>query len=226
MSSVVKSEDVAASGPGAPAGAPVHDLLGIRPIGIDDWSDVRYVHGRSFRSIVRPHVAPDLVDAFTAFLDEPCYADQLRSSNLIGAWLDGKLVGTAGWRRASDQGQVAQIDGLFVLPLFTFIGIGSALLTHAESRARAAGCTTFTTMATSASMSFFERFGYVTGGHGASLTDKRQDTPVFLMRKQDRAAALDKGTGAEAWQRPAAPNEEDGLVFDVTRRQRAVVNGD
>ena len=55
MSSHVMPDGVEPSG----RGVRPPDLLRIRPIGIDDWSDVRYVHANAFRTIVAPHVALD-----------------------------------------------------------------------------------------------------------------------------------------------------------------------
>ena len=79
------SSDMGLNGiePSAHVRAP--DLLRIRSIGIDDWSDVRYVHGNAFRTIVAPHIAPDAVDGFLATLGGPGYADRLAASDLTGA---------------------------------------------------------------------------------------------------------------------------------------------
>jgi GNAT superfamily N-acetyltransferase len=177
------------------------DLLRIRPIGLDDWSDVRYVHANAFRTIVAPHVAPETVDAFMTALGDPGYTDRLGASNLTGAWLDGELVGTAGWRRVDDCVPVARIEGLFVRPLFTFMGIGSALLDHAESRARDAGCAAFTATIPAISVPFLLRFGYDIAAHGADLPDAPFDEPMFLMRKRDGAGdrvPVDSGDTVDA----------------------------
>lgn len=163
------------------------DLLRIRPIGLDDWSDVRYVHANAFRTIVAPHVAPETADAFMATLGDPGYTDRLGASDLTGAWLDGQLVATVGWRRVDDCDPVARIEGLFVRPLFTFMGIGSALLDYAESRARDAGCVTFMATIPPVSVPFMLRFGYDIAAHGTDLPDAPFDESMFLMRKQDGA---------------------------------------
>ena len=185
MSSSVEPSDIEPS----VHGVRPPDLLRIRSIGIDDWSDVRYVHGNAFRTIIAPHVAPDAVDAFLAALGGPGYADRLAASDLTGAWLDGDLVGTTGWRRLDGSASVARIEGLYVRPLFTFMGIGSALLAHAECRARDAGCVAFTATVPAVSVPFLLRFGYDIAGHGAGLPDAPFDEPMFLMRKREGATA-------------------------------------
>lgn len=177
------------------------DLLRIRPIGLDDWSDVRYVHANAFRTIVAPRIAPETADAFMAALDDPGYTDRLGASDLTGAWLDGELVGTVGWRRVDDCAPVARIEGLFVRPLFTFMGIGSALLDHAESRAREAGCATFTATIPVIAVPFMLRFGYDIAAHGADLPDAPFDELMFLMRKRDGAGnrvRVDSGDTVDA----------------------------
>lgn len=197
MSRHVKPDSVEPSGHGVQP----PDLLRIRPIGIDDWSDVRYVHANAFRTIVAPHVSPDTVAAFMDALGGPGYADRLGACDLNGAWLDGELVGTAGWRRVDDSTDLARIEGLFVRPLFTFMGIGSALLALAESRARDAGCAAFTATVPPVSVPFLLRFGYDIAAHGVDLPGAPFDEPMFLMRKRVGAserAAMNPTDGGQA----------------------------
>jgi GNAT superfamily N-acetyltransferase len=148
---------------------------------------VRYVHANAFRTLVAPHVAPEAGDAFLAALGEADYIDRLRKSDLTGAWLDGELVATVGWRRTDDSAAVARIEGLFVRSLFTFMGIGSALLDYAESQARDAGCATFTATIPAVSAPFMLRLGYDIAAHGTDLPDAPFDEPMFLVRKRDDA---------------------------------------
>lgn len=218
MSSHVEAEGVEPSGHGV--GPP--DLLRIRPIGIDDWSDVRYVHGKAFRTIVAPHIEPRTVDTFLAALGAPDYTDRLAASDLTGAWLDGDLVGTAGWRRVDGSGPIARIEGLYVRPLFTFMGIGSALLALAESRARAAGCRAFTATVPAVSVPFLLRFGYDIVAHGAGLPDAPFDEPMFLLRKREGASerpAMDLGDTTDA-----DDNDIDAAA-DTISRPRALLFG-
>jgi GNAT superfamily N-acetyltransferase len=165
-----------------------YDLLHFRPIGIDDWSDVRYVHGSAYRTLVQPHGTLHGDASFEAFVNSPAYVDHLRSSNLIGAWLNGVLVGTAGWRPVDEHGRGAEIEALFVQPVFTFMGIGGALLAHVEDEARRAGCSAFTTLATAKSAVFFERFGYRKMGAADGGVFGARAMPLLLMSKDEFAA--------------------------------------
>jgi len=217
MSSHVKADGVEPSGRGVGP-----DLLRIRPIGIDDWSDVRYVHGKAFRSIVAPHVEPHTVDAFLAALGTPEYTDRLAASDLTGAWLDGNLVGTAGWRRVDGSASVARIEGLFVSPLFTFLGIGSALLAIAEGRARDAGCVAFTATVPAVSAPFLLRFGYDIVAHGDRLPGTPFDEPMFLMRKREGATERPPMEAGDDFD--AARHDADG-VANAPSRPRALLFG-
>lgn len=184
MSSRASADDVEPS----ELGTHVPELVKLRPIDIDHWSDVRYVHETSFRTIIGPRASQQSVDEFMRWLATPEYVDQLASSDLFGAWLDGQLAGTAGWRPMDNRGRVARIEGLFVQPLFAFMGLGSLLLAHAEARARHAGYATITALASSVSVPFFMRSGYDVYAQGPGVSDFAGDLPVFVMRKQDAAA--------------------------------------
>lgn len=167
------------------------DLLRIRRIGVDDWSDVRYVHAMSFRTFVAPRVSHQYTDAFTARLREPGYVDQFCDTALTGAWLDGELAGTAGWSPVEGRERAALIEGMFVNPLFAFMGIGSALLAHAENDARKAGCETFVAVVPSVSASFPMRFGYEVTAHLPPSPDVDGDhVRMLLLRKRDAGGDL------------------------------------
>lgn len=198
------------------------ELLRIGSIGIDDWSDVRYVHANAFRTIVAPHLTPETVAAFLASLDGPEYTDRLSASDLTGAWLDGDLVATAGWRRVDGSARVARIEGLFVRPLFTFMGIGSALLAHAESRARDAGCVVFTATVAPVSVPFLLRCGYDIAAHGADLPDAPFDEPMFLMRKREGATARPAMEPSDAVD---AEDDDADVVAGPATRPRVLLFG-
>ncbi len=193
MSSLARPDDAEQS----LQGAHVAGLAQLRPIGIDDWSDVRYVHGSAFRTLIGPHVALRHIDDFLSTLDEPAYADHFGPSRLTGAWLGRELAGTVGWRSSASQGRVARIEGLFVQPLFTYMGLGSLLLAHAEAEARDAGFSSLTVLATPVSVPFFLRFGYDIYVQGAGLAHGASDLPLFLMRKQEAATAPHAGASRE-----------------------------
>jgi GNAT superfamily N-acetyltransferase len=183
MSSRASADDVEPS----KLGTHVPELVHLGPISIDHWSDVRYVHETSFRTIIGPRASQQSVDEFMKWLATPEYVDQLASADLFGAWLDGQLAGTAGWRPMDNRGRVARIEGLFVQPLFAFMGLGSLLLAHAEARARLAGYATITAVASAVSVPFFMRSGYDVYAQGPGVSDFAGDLPVFVMRKQDLA---------------------------------------
>ncbi len=184
-----------------------HDLLHFRPVGIDDWSAVRYVHTNAYNILVRPHVANDAGASFADFVDSPAYVDHLRSSNLIGAWLNGVLVGTAGWRPVDEHSRGVEIEALFVQPIFAFMGIGGALLGHVENEARCAGFTAFTTLATPKSAPFFEQFGYRHMGAADGDAFGARVMPLLIMSKDEFMADVST-TSHSQWRVPALLNDD------------------
>ncbi|HWV80867.1 MAG TPA: GNAT family N-acetyltransferase [Hyphomicrobiaceae bacterium] len=203
------------------------ELVQLRLIDIDDWSDVRYVHGTSFRTIVAPRATPRYVEAFMSRLDTPAYVEELHGTDLTGAWLDGQLAGTAGWRPLDSRGRVARIEGLFVLPLFSFMGLGSLLLAHAEARARRAGYTSITALACAPSVPFFMRAGYDVYAQGHGVCELADDVTMFVMRKPETAAsiALTRDAGAPKVQLPDAATMEMALLStsEPAPRRRALL---
>jgi GNAT superfamily N-acetyltransferase len=181
MSTHVFSDGFDPSGPASRA----NELLRMRQIGLDDWSAVRYVHAMAFRTFVAPRVTHQFTDDFMARLNAPMYVDQLSRSGLSGAWIDGELAGTVGWRPLDGRERIAVIEGLFVSPLFAFMGIGSALLAYAENQARHAGYDAFIATVPLAAASFLMRFGYEISAQVPSLGSVPDDVPVFVMRKRD-----------------------------------------
>lgn len=198
-------------------GAHIPELVKLRPIGMDHWSDVRYVHGTSFRAIIAPRASQQSVDEFMKWLATPEYVDQLAGSDLFGAWLDGQLAGTAGWRPMDSRSRVARIEGLYVQPLFAFMGLGSLLLANAEARARRAGYATITALASSVSVPFFMRAGYDVYAQGPGVSDFAGDLPVFVMRKQDAASRANTQTSDTLQLVLAAIGEDE--VAPVTMRR-------
>ena len=216
MSSPASPDDLDPSVRGA---HPAELVVQLRPISLDDWSDVRYVHREAFRTVIAPRVSPRCVDEFMASLDTPAYVDRLMNSDLVGAWLDGQLAGTAGWLPTDPSGHVARIEGLFVQPLFTFMGLGSLLLVHAEARAHRAGYTAVTAPATSSSVPFFLRHGYDIYVQSVGISDLPSDVPVFLMRKHEPAAVLPFAHGSSVPVRLSLAAAEDGRNIGLAHRQ-------
>jgi GNAT superfamily N-acetyltransferase len=155
----------------------------LSPIGVDDWAQVRSLHIASFLSLVGTGLDLDLVEATRQAFMIPEYTEELMQESVWGAWLDGHLIGTCGWRPADDNGLQARVTALFVDPLFTRNGVGRSLLADAEARAGAAGFAVVTTRATAHSVGFFEACGYEVSSHGVHVICERRDLPVTFLRK-------------------------------------------
>ena len=170
-----------------PSASPA-DRMTIRRVGMDDWANVRYVHATAFRILAGKDCEPAEAEAFAAYVRSQDYADRLQSESLHAGWLDGELVGTAGWTPADDSGALARITSVFVRPLFTRLGIGRRLTLDAEARAHAAGFERFSARATLNSVGFFEKLGYDVTSHGIHIITTEQGMPITYMRKHEAAA--------------------------------------
>ena len=174
----------------------------VRPITIDELSSVRYIHAASFRMRAGQHYTPSEIEAFAEHVNGLAYTDALsevvRQQQLYGAWLEGELVGTAGWSAARDGEVAARLRFIYVRPLFTGLGLGGRLLLEAEDVARQAGFRTFNARATLNAAEFFERFGYQRLGSGTRPLSPTQTLPVVFTRKRDSDA-----TGRNEKARPA-----------------------
>lgn len=161
------------------------DIVELRRVGLDDLSDVRYVHASAFRRHAAAMLTEDEVEAFVAFIQSPGYVDHLQDEELICAVLDGQIVGTAGWCPADDNGTTARIRSVYVAPGFWRGGIARRLLEETEARARRAGFTDFALRCTANAIGFFEHMDYAITSHGVRILQNDRDVPVAFLRKRD-----------------------------------------
>lgn len=177
----------------------ISEAVELRPIGPDDLADVRHIHAAAFRLMGRPQFSDQQVAAFAAHVYSEGYtsalSDAIRSGSLVGAWLEGNLIGTAGWSPADGVGVVARIRWLFVRPLFTQIGVGTRLLAEVERRALQAGFATFAAEVPLNAVDFFTRFGYSVTSHGLRPLPSVEGMAVAFLRKSVRPDGDAGGTG-------------------------------
>lgn len=163
------------------------DGIDIKPIDVDHLSLVRYVHATALRLQGLEHFTEDEIELFCDAVYEPHYTRELLQQDLIGAWIGGELVGTAGWY-ASEDGCAARIVSVFVRPPFTRLGLGERLLREVEARARNAGFGVFSLRAGGNSVPFFQRLGYTITSLGLANVAIERGIPVTFMRKADPRA--------------------------------------
>lgn len=165
------------------------DLVVLRPLDIDDLSFARYVHASAMRALGARLHTPEEVEAFVQTVYSRDYGDKLLRHDVHAAWLDGEMVGTAGWCAATDVSRTARVTDVFVRPMFTGSGVGRLLVGAAERRALNAGLRDFSTRATAGSARFFEQLGYQVSSHGVQRLPSGVDLPVVFMRKRPATAA-------------------------------------
>ncbi len=165
------------------------DAIQLKKVCVDDYSAVRYVHAASLRlRRVSPFSAQEIA-AFGELVYSAQYLDTLQGEDLYLAWLDGEIVGTAGWCPSGNTGRTARICSAYVRPLFAGLGIGRFLVEAAEARALHAGFQDVSVRATTYALGFFDRLGYTVTSHGVRILPSHQDLPVVFMRKNLRATS-------------------------------------
>lgn len=155
----------------------------IRRIGIDDHSNVRYLHIKSMTAQSVDALSEAEIAAFGAFVNSPAYSDALIAEDVYGAFIDGQLIGTASWHVNGDDGRTARISSVFVDPMFARLGIGGRLLAEVEARAAQSGFSQFGISTTINAVPFFEKLGYREASRGVKTLGPETSLPVAFLRK-------------------------------------------
>jgi GNAT superfamily N-acetyltransferase len=162
--------------------AVLDDRLILRPISVDDYADIRHLHAAAMRAATVGVLSEFEVAAFVRLVHSPDYPAILMKEDVYGAWLDGELVGTAGWQASAGNGLTARVGSIFVRhPRF---GIGRRLVTEVEARAHHSGFNRLAAGVTANAVPFFERLGYTVASHGVKTYAAGCALPVTFLRKQ------------------------------------------
>ena len=155
----------------------------IRPLGIDDFPAVRYLHANVLRAQTAEALSEGEIAAFANLVHSPAYSDLLREENeIFSAWLGGELLGTAAWRISADDGTAARIG--FVFARHSGFGIGSRLVQEAEGRAMTWGFERLTSFTTLNAVTFFQKLGYTVVSHGVKVLSPDCALPVAFLTKR------------------------------------------
>jgi len=159
----------------------VSKFLKIVPLGIDDFSALRYLHA----TVLRTHTASVLsdaeIDAFIRLVRSHAYVDLLLKEEIYGSFLDGELVGSASWHSSGDNSTIARIGSLFAM--HPRMGIGRELLATIEARAASCGFHQFATGMTANAVPFFLRQGYRIASRGTRILTADCGLPVTFLKK-------------------------------------------
>jgi GNAT superfamily N-acetyltransferase len=164
------------------------DAVQVRPVTVDDLSNVRYVHASAFKALATAHYPEDEIAAFAAYVYTSAYDDLIYGENMLAGFLDAEMVATASWAPADDNGVSARVRSVYVRPMFTALGIGRRLVLETESWARRSGFRTFGARVTLNAVGFFETLGYEVTSHGVHLLPDNRGIPVSFMRRPEPAA--------------------------------------
>jgi GNAT superfamily N-acetyltransferase len=173
---------------------PPHELsaflaarLQTRPIGLDDFSDVRYLHATALNAHTATALSGSEIAAFVALVYSPQYSDILLQQEVYGAWLQDGLVGTAAWHIDPTDGRAARIGPVFVA--HPQLGIGRHLIATVEARAGQRGFREGLAWATANAVPFFARLGYQVASRGVKSLSPACQLPVTFMRKSGLTTA-------------------------------------
>jgi GNAT superfamily N-acetyltransferase len=156
-------------------------LLRVVPLGLDDFSGLRYLHATALRAHTGSVLSEVEIAAFIDLVRSSAYVDLLLKEEMYGAFLDGELVGSAGWHASADNGAVARIASLFAL--HPRRGIGRRLLATIEARAGACGFQQFATGVTANAVPFFQGQGYRIASRGTRMLTPQCGLPVTFLKK-------------------------------------------
>jgi GNAT superfamily N-acetyltransferase len=159
----------------------LEERLSLRPIRIDDFSNVRYLHATSLRAQTLEVLSEEEVAAFVRLVYSPTYTTLVLKEEVYGAWLDAELVGTVSWQAAGNSGSTASIGGIFVR--HPRLGIGRRLLAEAEARAHQCGFERISACATANAVPFFLQFGYERVSRGVRSLSLGCVLPVTFVKK-------------------------------------------
>lgn len=164
-----------------PGPTSLDERLTLRPIGVDDFSNVRYLHATSLRAQTLDVLSDEEVAAFVRLVYSPAYTTLLMKEEMFGGWLDGELIGTVSWHAAGNSGSTASVGGIFVR--HPRLGIGRRLLAEAEARAHQCGFERVSACATANAVPFFLQQGYERVSRGVRSLSLGCVLPVTFVKK-------------------------------------------
>lgn len=155
-----------------------------RPIGLDDLSDVRYLHGFSFRMCGADRHTPDEIENYLSRINSEEYIRECLNCSLYGLWHNHILIGTSGWTPAADNRSTARIRKVYIHGFYLGLGFGRMMVEAAEQRAQNAGFYEFSVRTNTNSTQFFTNLGYTIRSHGLLNTSNGPSVPVTFLRKK------------------------------------------
>ena len=159
----------------------LNERLALRPISLDDFSSLRYLHVSALRAQTLDVLSEEEAAAFARLVYSPAYVSLIMREEAVGAWLDGELVGTVSWHAGGNTGSVASIGGIFVR--HPRLGIGGRLLAEAEARVHQCGFERLSACATANALPFFLRHGYEEVSRGVRSLSVGCVLPVTFVKK-------------------------------------------
>lgn len=178
----------------------------LRPVEIDELSNVRYIHASALKSLSAGQLSEFEIEAFVAHVYSETYtsmlAESVRAKRLFGVAVNSQLTGTAGWTPANDSGATARLMAVFVAPMFAGAGLGRLVAHAAEDDAAHAGFAACSVRTPVAATGFFLGLGYEVSSYGVWTLKRDCALPVAFMRRALSKAEPDNSEGAGGLELP------------------------
>ena len=163
------------------------EAIAVQPLGVNDIASVRRLQISSFLSLAAVDLTEAEADAYQVDAVSDAYTvERYQASQrgeLLGAFHDGRLIGTVEWLRSAPSSTAAQIRGVFVDPLFAGCGVGSRLIQDVEHDVGRARLTDIGICSTISAVGFFERVGFHVTSYGQRALSPSQTLKVAFLRK-------------------------------------------
>lgn len=143
---------------------------------------VRKLHQAAWSHLARERHTPEQMAAHEVLIQAPEYAAAMADNNLILAWREERLLGTAGWCPVEDEPDTARIRKVFVDPETAGTGLGRRLVLRIEEDNRRRGIRRFTVRSNANAEGFYAALGYRPLSRGV-MAAPGADLPVVFMEK-------------------------------------------
>jgi GNAT superfamily N-acetyltransferase len=168
--------------------SPFAAQLVVRALQINDIAAVRRLEFRSVRALAAYDLTDEELSGYEHWTNSHAYMagrhDATERGELLGAFHDERLIGSAEWKRSTTAHLTAQLRSLHTDPLFTKCGVARHLLQEIENQARLAGFAEIAARTVLGAVGFFEKQGYAISTRGQINLDGDFSAAVAFMRKR------------------------------------------
>ena len=154
---------------------PVPPVVTIRRAAAKDAPRIHELHLASVRALCAPSYSPAVLEGWLADRSPDGYLPGISSGGLFVAEANGEVVGFC-------EGAVGEVRAVFVDPRWGRRGVGTALLDHALSLARAGASRPVRLESTLNAVTFYERHGFRQVSR-STVRRNQVEVPIVVMEE-------------------------------------------